>query len=99
MSRQLILFNFANYSPSTAMELKVSKEITCKRQNQRKICLLSIIFELAKPVRLNSFQKPYFQSVSIFFRLAVFLSDIKTLILQTKISLFCFVFNELLMNV
>ena len=25
--------------------------------------------------------------------------DIKTLILQTKISLFCFVFNELLMNV
>ena len=55
------------------MELKVSKEITCKRQNQRKICLLSIIFELAKPVRLNSFQKPYFQSVSIFLRLAVFL--------------------------
>ena len=52
------------------MELKVSKEITCKRQNQRKICLLSIIFELAKPVRLNSFQKPYFQSVSIFFSFA-----------------------------
>ena len=27
---QFILFNFANYSPSVAMELKVSKEITCK---------------------------------------------------------------------
>ena len=27
---QFILFNFANYSPSIAMELKVSKEITCK---------------------------------------------------------------------
>ena len=26
---------FANYSPSIAMELKVSKEITCKRRNQR----------------------------------------------------------------
>ena len=26
---QLILFNFANYSPSISMELKVSKEITC----------------------------------------------------------------------
>ena len=24
------LFNFANYLPSNAMELKVSKEITCK---------------------------------------------------------------------
>ena len=32
---QLILFNFANYLPSIAMELKVSKEITCKWQNQR----------------------------------------------------------------
>ena len=30
-----ILFNFANYSPSMAMELKVSKEVTCKWQNQR----------------------------------------------------------------
>ena len=30
-----VLFNFANYSPSIAMELKVSKEITCKWQNQR----------------------------------------------------------------
>ena len=29
------LFNFANYSPSVAMELEVSKEITCKWQNQR----------------------------------------------------------------
>ena len=27
---QFILFNFANYSPSVTMELKVSKEITCK---------------------------------------------------------------------
>ena len=32
---QFILFNFANYSPSVAMELKLSKEITCKWQNQR----------------------------------------------------------------
>ena len=32
---QFILFYFANYSPSIAMELKVSKEITCKWQNQR----------------------------------------------------------------
>ena len=32
---QFILFNFANYSPSIAMELKASKEITCKWQNQR----------------------------------------------------------------
>ena len=31
----LIFFNFANYSPSIAMEVKVSKEITCKWQNQR----------------------------------------------------------------
>ena len=27
---QFILFNFAKYSSSIAMELKVSKEITCK---------------------------------------------------------------------
>ena len=27
---QLILFNFPNYSPSIAMGLEVSKEITCK---------------------------------------------------------------------
>ena len=32
---QLILFNFANYSSSIFIELKVSKEITCKWQNQR----------------------------------------------------------------
>ena len=32
---QFILFNFANYSSSIAMELKVSKEITCKWQSQR----------------------------------------------------------------
>ena len=32
---QFILFNFANYSPSIAMELEVSKEITCKWQNQK----------------------------------------------------------------
>ena len=30
MEDQFILFNFANYSPSIAIELKVSKEITCK---------------------------------------------------------------------
>ena len=30
MAVQFILCNFANYSPSIAMELKVSKEITCK---------------------------------------------------------------------
>ena len=31
MAVQFILFNFANnYSPSIAMELKVSNEITCK---------------------------------------------------------------------
>ena len=29
------LFNFANFSPSIAMELKVSKEIACKLQNQK----------------------------------------------------------------
>ena len=34
MEDQFILFNFANYSPSIAMELKVGKEITCKWQNQ-----------------------------------------------------------------
>ena len=32
---QFILFNFASYSPSIAMELKVSKEITCKWHKQR----------------------------------------------------------------
>ena len=30
MAVQFILFNFANYSPSITMELKVSKEITWK---------------------------------------------------------------------
>ena len=31
MAVHFILFNFANYSPSTAMELiKASKEITCE---------------------------------------------------------------------
>ena len=30
-----ILFNFASYSPSIAMELIVSKESTCKRHKQR----------------------------------------------------------------
>ena len=34
---QFILFNFANYSPSIAMELKLSKEITWKWQNQRSV--------------------------------------------------------------
>ena len=31
MAVQFILFNFANYSPPVAMELKVSKEITCTK--------------------------------------------------------------------
>ena len=35
MAVLFILFNFANYSPSIAMEIKVSKEITGKWQNQR----------------------------------------------------------------
>ena len=35
VSRPVHLFNFANYSPSIAIELKVSKEITCKWQNRR----------------------------------------------------------------
>ena len=35
MTVQFILFNFANYSPSIDMELKVSKDIMCKWQNQR----------------------------------------------------------------
>ena len=30
MAGQYILFNFANYSPSIAVELKISKEITGK---------------------------------------------------------------------
>ena len=30
MAEQFVLFNFANYSPSFAMELRVSKEITGK---------------------------------------------------------------------
>ena len=32
---QFILFNFASYSPSFAMELKVSKQITCKWHKQK----------------------------------------------------------------
>ena len=79
---QFILFNFANYLPSIAMELKVTKEIMCKLRNQscetnKWISLLSIIFEFARSrgkvweaVRLNSFQKPEFQSVSILFSFA-----------------------------
>ena len=35
MAVQFILFQFANYSPSIAMELKLSKEITCKWHKQR----------------------------------------------------------------
>ena len=35
MAVRFILFNFANYSPSIAMELEVSEEITHKWQNQR----------------------------------------------------------------
>ena len=69
MAVLFILFNFANYSPSIAMEIKVSKEITGKWQNQRpetnkyvswtlflKLQTAGIKFE--KLNRLNSFQKP-----------------------------------------
>ena len=35
MAVQFILFDLANYSPSIAMELKVSKEITYKWQSKR----------------------------------------------------------------
>ena len=35
MAVHFILFNFANYLPSIAMELEASKEITGKWQNQR----------------------------------------------------------------
>ena len=34
---QFILFSFSNYSPLIPMELKVSKGITCKWQNQRSL--------------------------------------------------------------
>ena len=48
---QFILFNFANYSPSIAMELKVSKEIACKWPNQRsetkKYVSWALFFEVA----------------------------------------------------
>ena len=37
MAVQFILFNFANFSPSIAMELKVSKEITRKNRVNDKI--------------------------------------------------------------
>ena len=47
---QFILFNFASYSPSIAMELKVTKQITCKWHKQKietNKCPLSTIFEVA----------------------------------------------------
>ena len=48
MAVQFILFNFANYSPSITMELKVSKETAGKSEiRDKQICLLSIISELA----------------------------------------------------
>ena len=37
MAVQFILFNFADYSPSIAMELKVTKGFMCKCQNQRSV--------------------------------------------------------------
>ena len=63
------------------MALKVRNEIACKQTQaeipDKQVCLLGIIFEIAnsrdqlwKTVRLNSFQKPKFQSVSIFFSFA-----------------------------
>ena len=67
---QCILFNFSNYSPPIAMELKVLKqrnymEMTKSEIRDKQMCLLSIIFEAAssrdqlwKTVRLNTFQKP-----------------------------------------
>ena len=63
-------FNFANYSPSIAVQLKVNKEITGQWQNQRSetnkyVSVQSVIFEVAsgrdqrwKTIRPNSFQKP-----------------------------------------
>ena len=48
---QFILFNFANYSPSISMELKVNKEIYMEMSKSeirdKQICLLSISFEAA----------------------------------------------------
>ena len=66
---QFILFNFASYSPSMAMELKVSNEITCKWQNQRSVTKLQaagINFEklLGWTVYKNSNFNP-FQSSSV----------------------------------
>ena len=69
MAVHLILFNFANYSPSIAMELKVNKEITWKWQNQRfetnKYVSCALFLKLQTEEinienlfnRLNSFQK------------------------------------------
>ena len=54
---QFILFNFANYSTSIAMELEVSKKITCKWQNQRSEtnkCLLSIVLLETLPFTMVS---------------------------------------------
>ena len=64
------------------MKLKASKEITCKWQIQKsetnKYVSRALFFKLQAAginceklyVRLNSFQKPLFQSISIFFRFA-----------------------------
>ena len=46
---QFILFTFANYSLSVAMELKVKKnymEMTKSEIRDKQICLLSLIFEV-----------------------------------------------------
>ena len=48
MAVQFILFNFADYSPSIAMELKVTKGLMAKSEIcDKQICFLSIIFEVA----------------------------------------------------
>ena len=83
MAVQFVLFNFASYMylPSIAMELKVSKEITGKWQNQRsetnkyaswalflKLQAEGINFE--KLLGWTVFKNSKFQSVSIFFSFA-----------------------------
>ena len=58
---QLIFSNFAKYSPSIAMELKESKEITCKWQNQigsETYTYVSWALFLKLPAAGISFEKP-----------------------------------------
>ena len=53
-----VCFNYANYSPSIAMELKISKEIKSKIMTKseiqdKQICFPSIIFEAASSTGIN----------------------------------------------